>query len=50
MPFSNRCEAGRRLAVALAGYKEREPTILALPAVELPSRRRLLRRSRRRST
>jgi putative phosphoribosyl transferase len=31
MPFRNRCEAGRRLAVALAGYKEREPTILALP-------------------
>jgi putative phosphoribosyl transferase len=31
MPFKNRCEAGRRLAVALAGYKEQEPTILALP-------------------
>src|ERR1700720_2148002 len=31
MPFSNRSEAGRRLAVALAGYKEQEPTILALP-------------------
>jgi Phosphoribosyl transferase domain len=31
MPFKNRREAGRRLAVALAGYKEQEPTILALP-------------------
>src|SRR6202051_3720776 len=31
MPFRNRYEAGRRLAVALAGYKEKEPTILALP-------------------
>ena len=31
MPFGNRSEAGRRLAVALAGYKEQEPTILALP-------------------
>src|ERR1700688_528842 len=31
MPFRNRSEAGRRLAVALAGYKEQEPTILALP-------------------
>jgi hypothetical protein len=30
MPFRN-SEAGRRLAVALAGYKEQEPTILALP-------------------
>jgi putative phosphoribosyl transferase len=31
MPFRNRSEAGRRLAVALAGYKEQEPVILALP-------------------
>ena len=31
MPVRSRPEAGRRLAVALAGYKEREPTILALP-------------------
>jgi predicted phosphoribosyltransferase len=31
MPFRNRSEAGRRLAVALAGYKEQEPSILALP-------------------
>ena len=36
MPFRNRCEAGRRLAVALAGYKEQEPTILALPHGGLP--------------
>jgi putative phosphoribosyl transferase len=36
MPFRNRCEAGRRLAVALAGYKEQEPTILALPRGGLP--------------
>jgi putative phosphoribosyl transferase len=31
MPFGNRSEAGRSLAAALAGYKEQEPTILALP-------------------
>ena len=31
MPFRNRSEAGRRLAVALARYKEEEPAILALP-------------------
>ena len=31
MPFRNRSEAGRRLALALAGYKDQEPTILALP-------------------
>ena len=31
MPFRNRSEAGRRLAVALARYKEQEPAILALP-------------------
>ena len=32
MPFRNRSEAGRRLAVALAGYKEQQKlTILALP-------------------
>jgi predicted phosphoribosyltransferase len=50
MPFRNRSEAGRRLAVALARYKEDEPAILALPAVELLSQRRSLRRSMRRST
>jgi putative phosphoribosyl transferase len=31
LPFRDRAEAGRKLAVALAGYKEREPVILALP-------------------
>ena len=31
MPFMNRSEAGRSLAVALARYKEDEPAILALP-------------------
>src|ERR1700694_851078 len=36
MPFRNRSEAGRRLALALAGYKEQEPTILALPRGGVP--------------
>ena len=36
MPFRNRSAAGRRLAVALAGYKEQEPTILALPRGGVP--------------
>ena len=36
MPFANRSEAGRRLAVALAGYKEQEPTVLALPRGGVP--------------
>jgi predicted phosphoribosyltransferase len=31
MPFGNRTEAGRELAVALAGYKEQRPVVLALP-------------------
>jgi len=31
MPFSNRTEAGRELAKALAFYKEQHPVILALP-------------------
>ena len=31
MPFRNRSEAGRKLAVALAGYKEQQPVVLALP-------------------
>jgi putative phosphoribosyl transferase len=31
MPFSNRTEAGRKLAKALALYKEQHPVILALP-------------------
>ena len=36
LPFSDRAEAGRKLAVALAGYKEREPVILALPRGGVP--------------
>ncbi len=36
MPFRNRSEAGRKLAVALAGYKDQEPTILALPRGGVP--------------
>jgi putative phosphoribosyl transferase len=36
MPFRNRSEAGRRLAAALAGYKEQEPTILAVPRGGVP--------------
>jgi predicted phosphoribosyltransferase len=31
MPFANRSEAGRRLAAALSGYKDRHPVVLALP-------------------
>ena len=31
MPFGNRTEAGRELAVALAGYKDQRPVVLALP-------------------
>ena len=31
MPFGNRTEAGRELAVALAGYKDQQPVVLALP-------------------
>jgi putative phosphoribosyl transferase len=31
MPFSNRTEAGRKLAEVLAFYKEQHPVILALP-------------------
>lgn len=36
MPFANRAEAGRRLAAALAGYKDQEPAILALPRGGVP--------------
>ena len=36
MPFANRLEAGRRLAVALRGYKDAEPVILALPRGGVP--------------
>ncbi len=31
MPFKDRSDAGRKLAKALAGYKEQQPVILALP-------------------
>ena len=31
MPFRNRTEAGRKLAVALAGYENQQPVVLALP-------------------
>jgi putative phosphoribosyl transferase len=31
MPFANRSDAGRKLAGALAGYRDQHPVILALP-------------------
>lgn len=36
MPFANRAEAGRKLAVALAAYKDDDPVILALPRGGVP--------------
>lgn len=36
MPFKDRSDAGRELAKALAGYKEQQPAILALPRGGLP--------------
>ena len=36
MPFKNRSDAGRKLAKALAGYKEQQPVILALPRGGVP--------------
>jgi predicted phosphoribosyltransferase len=36
MPFLNRSEAGRKLAVALSKYKDRHPVILALPRGGVP--------------
>jgi len=36
MPFKNRADAGRRLAVALAGHKNARPLILALPRGGVP--------------
>jgi putative phosphoribosyl transferase len=36
MPFRDRSEAGRKLAAALAGYKDQEPVILALPRGGVP--------------
>ncbi len=36
MPFLDRADAGRRLARALASYKDRNPLVLALPRGGLP--------------
>jgi putative phosphoribosyl transferase len=36
MPFSDRKDAGRKLAAALAGYKDQQPVILALPRGGVP--------------
>jgi putative phosphoribosyl transferase len=36
MPFKDRADAGRKLAVALAGYKDQHPVILALPRGGVP--------------
>jgi len=36
MPFRNRADAGRRLAAALAGYKNEQPVVLALPRGGVP--------------
>ena len=36
MRFADRADAGRRLARALAGYRDRDPVVLALPRGGLP--------------
>jgi len=36
MPFSNRVEAGRQLAKALASYRQQHPVVLALPRGGVP--------------
>lgn len=36
MPFRDRSEAGRKLAAALASYKDQQPVILALPRGGVP--------------
>ncbi len=36
MSFKDRSEAGRKLAAALAGFKDQHPVILALPRGDVP--------------
>jgi putative phosphoribosyl transferase len=36
MPFKNRSDAGRKLAKALAAYKDQDPVVLALPRGGVP--------------
>jgi putative phosphoribosyl transferase len=36
MSFKDRCDAGRKLAAALAGYKDQQPVVLALPRGGVP--------------
>jgi predicted phosphoribosyltransferase len=36
MPFSDRSEAGRKLAAALADYRDKQPVVLALPRGGVP--------------
>jgi len=36
MPFANRAEAGRKLAAKLAGYRDQNPVVLALPRGGVP--------------
>jgi predicted phosphoribosyltransferase len=36
MPFKDRSDAGRKLAAALAGYKDQQPVVLALPRGGVP--------------
>jgi predicted phosphoribosyltransferase len=36
MPFKNRADAGRKLAAALAAYKDEHPVVLALPRGGVP--------------
>jgi predicted phosphoribosyltransferase len=36
LPFGDRADAGRKLAAALAGYRDRDPVVLALPRGGVP--------------